>query len=170
MKTGLNKIAAALLAVLVCALGADVDAQRRMSENGAEERRGAVRAVTIPVTVRLPEKRAPQAELQYLDALTVFEDGEKQEILTTRGESRAPLTLAVLVQDDLVPSVVETVWGALGQIRETGVTILLVEQRAQITVSFADRTYVLSGGRVRMELTPRDAADTGRMVEAYFGL
>jgi ABC-type branched-subunit amino acid transport system ATPase component len=45
----------------------------------------------------------------------------------------------------------------------------LVEQRAQITVGFADRTYVLGGGRIKMQLTPRDAGDTDRMVEAYFG-
>jgi branched-chain amino acid transport system ATP-binding protein len=49
------------------------------------------------------------------------------------------------------------------------VTILLVEQRAQITVGFADRTYVLGDGRVKMEMTPQDADDTERMVEAYFG-
>jgi branched-chain amino acid transport system ATP-binding protein len=65
--------------------------------------------------------------------------------------------------------VVETVWSTLSQIRENGVTILLVEQRAQITVGFADRTYVLGDGRVKMQLTPQDADDTERMVEAYFG-
>jgi len=69
----------------------------------------------------------------------------------------------------LAPSVVETVWSTLSQIRSTGVTILLVEQRAQITVGFADRTYVLGDGRVKMQLTPQDADDTERMVEAYFG-
>ena len=48
-------------------------------------------------------------------------------------------------------------------------TILLVEQRAQITVGFADRSYVLGAGRIKMELTPQDAGDTDRLVEAYFG-
>jgi ABC-type branched-subunit amino acid transport system ATPase component len=61
------------------------------------------------------------------------------------------------------------VWNALGEIRAGGMTILLVEQRAQITVGFADRTYVLGNGRVKMQLTPADAQDTNRMVEAYFG-
>jgi len=49
------------------------------------------------------------------------------------------------------------------------VTVLLVEQRAQRTVAFADRTYVLSNGSLTMTLTPRDAGDTDRMVSAYFG-
>jgi branched-chain amino acid transport system ATP-binding protein len=69
----------------------------------------------------------------------------------------------------LAPSVVETVWAALAEVRRRGVTILLVEQRAQITVAFADRTYVLGNGAIRMQLTPQDSDDTGRMVEAYFG-
>ena len=42
---------------------------------------------------------------------------------------------------------------ALTQIRERGVTILLVEQRAQRTVALADRTYVLANGELRMTLT-----------------
>ena len=59
--------------------------------------------------------------------------------------------------------------GGLAQIRERGVTVLLVEQRAQRTVAFADRSYVLSNGQITMTLTPGDAGDTERMVAAYFG-
>jgi branched-chain amino acid transport system ATP-binding protein len=69
----------------------------------------------------------------------------------------------------LAPTVVDIVFEALRAIRERGVTMLLVEQRAQRTVAFADRTLVLANGELRMELTPADAADTERMVEAYFG-
>jgi ABC-type branched-subunit amino acid transport system ATPase component len=49
------------------------------------------------------------------------------------------------------------------------VTVLLVEQRAQRTVGFADRTYVMSNGEIRMALSPQDADDTERLVAAYFG-
>ena len=47
------------------------------------------------------------------------------------------------------------------------VTILLVEQRAQRTVAFADRTHVLANGELRMTLTPADADDTEKMISAY---
>lgn len=99
-----REFAGALLLTLVAAMGADVGAQRGASEGSGGDggRRGPVRTVTIPVTVRLPERREAHSELRYLDALTIFEDGEKQEILTTRGAPRAPLTFAVLIQDDLV--------------------------------------------------------------------
>jgi branched-chain amino acid transport system ATP-binding protein len=65
--------------------------------------------------------------------------------------------------------VVDSVFQALAAIRERGVSILLVEQRAQRTVAFADRTYVVSNGELRMTLTPGEAGDTDRMVAAYFG-
>jgi branched-chain amino acid transport system ATP-binding protein len=96
--------------------------------------------------------------------------GEQQMLAIGRALMAGP---KLLLLDEpslgLAPSVVEAVWSALGEIRASGMTILLVEQRAQITVSFADRTYVLGNGRVKMQLTPADAQDTDRMVEAYFG-
>lgn len=69
-------------------------------------RRGPVRPVTIPVTVRLEDDAGPRDEEFRTVNLVVLEDGERQEILATRSAAdRAPLYLAVLVQDDLVPSV-----------------------------------------------------------------
>jgi len=96
--------------------------------------------------------------------------GQQQQLAIARGLVAGP---DILLLDEpslgLAPTVVETVFEALAAIRERGVSILLVEQRAQRTVGFADRTYVVSNGELRMVLTPRDADDTERMVAAYFG-
>ena len=67
----------------------------------------------------------------------------------------------------LAPKIVNIVFDALATIRARGISVLLVEQRAQRTVAFADRTYLLANGEVRLNLTPDDAGDTERMVAAY---
>jgi hypothetical protein len=64
-------------------------------------RGGAGRPVTVPVTIRLKEET--EFELQNID-LTISEDGEPQTIITIKGNN-SPITLAVLIQEDLVPSV-----------------------------------------------------------------
>jgi len=94
--------------------------------------------------------------------------GQQQQLAIGRALVAEP---DVLLLDEpslgLAPTMVDTVFAALIEIRERGVTILLVEQRAQRTVALADRTYVLANGELRMTLTPADADDTEKMIQAY---
>jgi VWFA-related protein len=65
--------------------------------NGA----GSGKPVTVPVTIRVKE----ETELQNID-LSIHEDGEPQTIISIRSiGTNTPITLAVLIQEDLVPSV-----------------------------------------------------------------
>lgn len=73
---------------------------RRGESPPARENRN-VRTITIPVTLKGLREGAT---LQPTD-LTVKEDGETREILSIRNTARAPLTLAVLIQDDVVSSI-----------------------------------------------------------------
>lgn len=57
--------------------------------------------VTVPVSIRVKEEIV---ELQNID-LSVSEDGEPQTIISIRGNTSSPITIAVLIQEDLVPSV-----------------------------------------------------------------
>jgi VWFA-related protein len=67
------------------------------------------RPVVIPVTIKLKES-ASETELQNID-LVISEDGEPQTILSIRGRTNSPITLALLIQEDLVPSVANEIKG-----------------------------------------------------------
>jgi branched-chain amino acid transport system ATP-binding protein len=94
--------------------------------------------------------------------------GQQQQLAIARALVARP---EVLLLDEpslgLAPTMVDNLFEALAQIRERGVTILLVEQRAQRTVALADRTHVLANGELRMTLGPGDADDTDKLVAAY---
>lgn len=119
MRRPYRKLTAVLSVLFACAaVSAEARAQKKDGGNGGRaEARRDVRTVTIPVTLSLPE-RAQTAEVSYLEDLQVFEDGERQEILAIRGAGRSPLTLAVLIQDDLVSSVSNEIQGVAAFVRK----------------------------------------------------
>ena len=94
--------------------------------------------------------------------------GEQQQLAIGRALVARP---DVLLLDEpslgLAPIVVDVVFEVLARIRDEGIAILLVEQRAQRTVALADRSHVMSNGHVRLTIGPDDAADTAALVSAY---
>lgn len=59
--------------------------------------------MTIPISIRVKGVK-PEPEIQMID-LTVTEDGDPQTVLSIRYRASSPLTLAVLIQDDVVSSI-----------------------------------------------------------------
>lgn len=97
-------IAALSFFVQVSIYAQERSAESKESQKLSENSQRGVRAVTIPVTPR-PRSAKGAEELFMIGNLMVREDGEPQNVLSIRPIGTSPLSLAVLIQDDLVSSV-----------------------------------------------------------------
>jgi VWFA-related protein len=95
-------VAVVLAFVSLIGFGLPVGQAQSPAVSSTGRARGNARPMTIPVNIRVKGK--PETELQLID-LTVTEDGEPQTVLSIRAYGNSPMTLAVLIQDDLVSSI-----------------------------------------------------------------
>ncbi|MEA4882563.1 MAG: ABC transporter ATP-binding protein [Clostridia bacterium] len=96
--------------------------------------------------------------------------GEQQMLATARGlMSRPDLLLLDEPSMGLAPLLVREIFDTIVKIRESGATVLLVEQNANMALSIADRAYVLETGRVILSGAARELAQDEKVRQAYLG-
>ena len=69
----------------------------------------------------------------------------------------------------LAPLVIREIFNIIRRINETGTTVLLVEQNANMALKVAHKAYVLETGRIRMEGTGQELLENEEIKEAYLG-
>jgi branched-chain amino acid transport system ATP-binding protein len=69
----------------------------------------------------------------------------------------------------LAPTVVETTFGIIADIRRRGTTVLMVEQNAYLALRMADRGYVMETGRIVLHGAARDLLHDDHVRAAYLG-
>jgi branched-chain amino acid transport system ATP-binding protein len=70
----------------------------------------------------------------------------------------------------LAPILVTDVFESLRKLQQTGITILLVEQRVEATLEITDRAYVMEHGRIVMEGPSHELRNNEHVKTAYLGI
>ncbi|HEY0075309.1 MAG TPA: ABC transporter ATP-binding protein [Abditibacteriaceae bacterium] len=96
--------------------------------------------------------------------------GEQQMLAVGRAlMSRPRLLLLDEPSLGLAPLLVREIFNVIQRIRERGVTVLLVEQNAHMSLAIADRAYVLETGRIIMNGPAKEIERDPRVKAAYLG-
>ncbi len=97
--------------------------------------------------------------------------GERKMLAMGRALMLEP---SVIVRDEptanLAPALARVVLSEhVRRLALTGASVLIVEQRARAVLEISNRTYVLGGGRVRMEGTPAELTESAEFVDSFLG-
>ena len=109
---------------------------------------------------------------ERLDQLAGTLSGGEQQMLAI---GRALMTRPRLLMLDepsqgIMPKLVDEIFQAVLEIRKTGMTVLIVEQRMAEVLEIADRAYILQTGRVQMQAAAADIRTNPDVRKAYLGL
>ena len=96
--------------------------------------------------------------------------GEQQMLAMGRALMARP---RILLMDEpsmgLAPIVVQEIFGIIREINESGTTVLLVEQNANMALSIADRAYVIETGSIVLQGDAKEMTHNEQVRKAYLG-
>ena len=129
---------------------------------GESDREGPLELV-FKLFPRLSERLEQRAE--------TLSGGEQQMLAIGRALMTRPRLLMLdEPSQGIMPKLVDEIFTAVKRIRDTGVTVLIVEQRMAGCLEIADRAYILQTGRVKVEGPAAEIKVNPDVRKAYLGL
>ena len=127
-------------------------------------------ASEIPGSMEEMFTRFPRLKEREKQIAGTLSGGEQQMLAMARALMSKP---KLLMLDEpsmgLAPILVEQIFDIVKELHQSGVTVLLVEQNAQMALSIADRAYVLETGRISMEGPAQELLTNDNVRKAYLG-
>lgn len=115
-------------------------------------------------------RRFPRLRDRIDNPAGLLSGGEQQMVAVGRGLMAKP---KILLLDEpslgLSPAMIGELYDALAALRDEGVTILLVDQMANLALQVADRAYVLETGRIVKAASAAELRDDQELAAAYLG-
>ena len=113
----------------------------------------------------------PDLKIKAAQPAGSLSGGQQQMVAIGRGMMSMP---KMLIFDEpsigLSPLLTDIMFDIIGKIKDSGVTIMLVEQNVQYALSMADRGYVLEQGKIAMEGAADELLANNDLKRAYLGL
>jgi len=116
-------------------------------------------------------KLFPRLHERRLQRAKTLSGGEQQMLAIGRALMTNP---DCLIMDEpsegLAPIIIQGVWEAIGKLREQGLSILLVEQNANLALKLVDYVHVMSKGRVVYSGKPAELKANNEVKSSYLGI
>lgn len=116
-------------------------------------------------------EKFPILKMRSKQLASTLSGGEQQMLAMGRALMSCP---KILMMDEpsmgLAPLLVQQIFSMIQQLKGQGVTILLVEQNAEMALEIADRAYVLESGSIVATGSGRELRESSTIRKAYLGL